>query len=75
VSLIGVVIYIDSDGVKMVGRRQLHDKINADILLRSRRNFLKLENGFEVLCRLVVLTLLTAQDILVYKKGHLRLPV
>jgi hypothetical protein len=66
-SLVGVVIHVDSNGVEVVEERQLCDKINADILPRSCRDFLRLENSFEVLYRLIVLTPLTAQNILIHE--------
>jgi hypothetical protein len=42
VSLIGVMIYIDSNGVEVVREEQLHDKIDANMLPGSCRDFLKL---------------------------------
>jgi hypothetical protein len=41
-SLIGVVIHVDSNGVVVVRRRQLRDKINADMLPESGGDFLRL---------------------------------
>jgi hypothetical protein len=75
VSLIGVVVHVDSNRVVVVRGRQLHDKIYANMLPESCRDFLRLENSFGMLCRLVALTLFTTQDIIVHKQGHLRLPV
>jgi hypothetical protein len=67
VSLVGIIVHIDCNRVKVVGERQLHDEINANMLPRSHRNFLWLENSFEMLCRLIALALFPTQDVLVYK--------
>jgi hypothetical protein len=40
--LIRVIIHVDCNGVKVVKERQLHDKINTNVLPGSRRNFLRL---------------------------------
>jgi hypothetical protein len=71
-SLFRVVIDIDCYRVKVIGRRQLHDKIYIYMLSRFCRNFLELKNSFKILWRLIALALLTIQDIFVYKQGHLR---
>jgi hypothetical protein len=75
VSLIKVVIHVDHNGVKVVRGGQLRNKIDANMLPRSSRDFLRLQDSFGVLCRLIALALLTTQDIFVYKQGHLRPPV
>jgi hypothetical protein len=61
------MVYIDCNRVEVVGGRQLHNEVNANVLLRSHRNFLWLENSFEMLCRLIALALFTTQNVLVHK--------
>jgi hypothetical protein len=75
VSLVRVVVNIDCNQVKVTRQRQLHNKINANMLLKFSKDFLRLENSFEVLCKLIALMFLATKDVLVYNQGHLKSPL
>ena len=73
--LAGGMVNVDRDGVISIGFRELSDMVYSDNLPGLRWSFLGLESGLGMTCMLVLLTDVTACDVVLDKGAHARPPI